>query len=357
MNSINNSNLPPIVIENGSFFTRCGFVGEDNPNNIYRTNLLHSKTQFTQNFQKLYINPSSYYVVILKDTGTSNEEISEEADILFNDFNIKACAFGNSQTAILSNWAHGYNGLIIDIGYKNSICAPIINGKPRMDLFENLIIAGKTIENHILEDLKAENDSISNDVIQRNREQILSYLKKKHYYFECQKGDFEYQDIKKRKLKKFFELNDEIVGKIDINLPEPILPEDLLLKNQDANSISLTDLVIKVVNNCLLDIGAKKLERIIFCGGGSQVLGLRSFLIHQILKSTDLQKSIEKYEVGIKNVPPKESIISSWLGGSILFSSSYSKKFFISKQNYTNKNRTINFIDEELAAGIKNHKI
>lgn len=352
----------PILIEHGAYFSRDGFVGDEDPKKIYRTTIFDAKEQFTEAFQTiLQIKPSKYYVVILKDTGTDLDILKKEADILFNDFEIKGCAFVNAQTAILFSWAQGpkwHNGLVFDIGYQTTVSAPIVNGKPKKDLCEFSNTAGISIEGYIIKDLKEQ--GLPMDIIQRNKDNIVDYLTQSHYYFDCQKDDFEFQEINKRKqnLLKFFEIKDEIEGLVRIDLPDPVLPLDLLLKSQNFKGLPLNDCVINVTNNCLNEIGAKNLERIIFCGGGGQILGLRSFLIRQLFKSTNLQKSIKKYEIGIRNVPSECSATSSWLGDSILFSLTYSDNFFLKKQDYNNKkDGAIDFIDEKLSTAIKEQKL
>ena len=352
----------PILFEHGAYFSRDGFVGNDDPKKIYRTTIFDVKEHITETFHTiLQIEPSKYRVVILKDTGTALDILKKEAEILFNDFDTKGCAFVNAQTAILFSWAQGpkwYNGLVFDIGYQTTICVPIVNCKPRKDLFDVSNTAGREIEQYIIKDLKELGLSI--DIIQRNKDNIVDYLMQSHFYFECRKDDFEFPEINKRTQSplKFVEIKDEIEGLVRIDLPDPALPLDLLLMSQNSKGLPLNDCVINVTNNCLNEIGAKNLERIIFCGGGGQILGLRSFLIRQLFKSTDLQKSIKNHEIGIRNVPSEYSANSSWLGGSIIFSLSYADKFFINKQEYYDKRESsLEFIDKELAIAIRERKI
>ena len=174
---------------------------------------------------------------------------------------MKGCAFTNAQTAILSSWAHGYSGLIIDLGYKKTICAPIINGNPVNELCGFSNTAGKSKEE------------------------------------------------------------------------------------------TITGCVINTTKLCLTKIGAKNLERIIFCGG-SQVSDLISSLIKQLNQFPDIQKSIENYEIGIKNIPSEQSTISSWVGGSVLFNISQLNSFITTQAGFENNNGMIDFIEEKLAKAI-----
>ncbi len=351
-----------ILIEHGAYFSRDGFVGDDDPKSIYRTTILDAKEQYSHTFKEiLSVDPSKCHIVILKDTGTDLDILRNEAKILFNDFDIKGCAFVNAQTAILFSWAKGprwHNGLIIDIGYQTTICAPIFKCKPIINLVDFSNTAGREIEEFIIQDLKEL--GLDENFIQRNRSQIVDYLMSSHYYFECYKDDFEFDAIAQRKKKiiENIEIKDDIEGLVRIKSPNPILPEDLLLTSKKLNDPSLTECIINITNNVLSEISAKELERIVFCGGGGQVLGLRSILNRQLLQSTDLQKSIENYEIGITNVPSYYSATSSWNGGSIIFSLSFADNFFTNKQVYSErKDQAIEFIDEYLTTAITEAKL
>ena len=96
--------------------------------------------------------------------------------------------------------------------------------------------------------------------------------------------------------------------------------------------------------------------RNIFCGGGGQTLYLRSYLIRELLELTDLQKFIDKYEIGFTKVPPEYNINSSWLGGSIIFSLTVAKNFFTNSQQFRENGNDIDSIDDKLAQGIKEGK-
>lgn len=281
-----------ILIELGSYYSRIGYIGEDKPEKVYRTQIIEKKKQFEDMFAKIsYRDCTECEVVVLKDTGTKQSMLINEANILFDEFNVKGCAFANAQTAILSSWAHGYNGLIIDIGYQQTISAPIINGSPLVELCSFSNTAGKSIEAHINKDLNESGISV---------EQILK------------------------------------------NKDDPLA--------QKINS--LTNFIITNVKSSLSQIGARKLERLFFCGGGSLLLDLTSYLLEQLYQSTDLKKSVDNYEIGIKSVPSEQSAISSWLGGSILFSMSIANDFITNKIDYEKEGNTINFIEDKFFKAI-----
>ena len=114
----------------------------------------------------------------------------------------------------------------------------------------------------------------------------------------------------------------------------------------------MTNFIITNVKSSLSQIGARKLERLFFCGGGSLLLDLTSYLLEQLYQSTDLKKSVDNYEIGIKSVPSEQSAISSWLGGSILFSMSIANDFITNKIDYEKEGNTINFIEDKFFKAI-----
>ncbi|MFX1299099.1 MAG: hypothetical protein ACFFD2_30095 [Promethearchaeota archaeon] len=368
------TDLKPILIEIGTYYSRIGFVGDDEPKEIYRTKIIDVEKQFKEIFYtKLQIEPSKYYLVILKDTGTDKDVLNYEADLLFREFNLKGCAFLNVQTAIIFAWAHGYSGLIFDIGYQQTVNVPIICGLPITNLANFSNTAGRAIEEYIISDLIEQ--GLDRDIILRNKDEIVECLMKSHYYFVCDKEDFEFQQIEKRKqsLSESFEINDEKEGNIKILTPDPVLPEELLLQSKYSNDLSLVDSIVKVAENCFTQLTAEQLERIIICGGGGQVLGLRSLLISELFKATDLQKylnpkipsfssslvrtTFKNYEMGIRIVPPEYHLNSSWVGGSIVFSLKYANNFYVKRQNYEKNDQIIDFCDRELTNGIKLREI
>ncbi|NVM29925.1 MAG: hypothetical protein HWN65_13875 [Candidatus Helarchaeota archaeon] len=368
------TDLKPILIEIGTYYSRIGFVGDEEPTEIYRTKIFEVEKQYREIFYtKLQVEPSKYYLVILKDTGTDKAVLTYEADLLFNEFNLKACAFLNAQTAIIFAWAHGYSGLIFDIGYQKTVTVPIINGSPITNSANFSNTAGRAIEEYIIGDLIEQ--GLDRELILRNKDEIVEPLMKSHYFFSCDKEEFEFQKIETRKqsLSESFEITDAKEGTIKIIPPDPVLPEELLHQTKDSNDLSLLDCIIKVADNCFTQLTAEKLERIIICGGGGQVLGLRSRIISELFKTTDLQKYVHpkipsfsstlvrskyrNFDLGIRVVPSEYSVNSSWLGGSIVFSLKHASNFYINRENYEKSGQSIDFCDRELANGIKLREI
>ncbi|MFX0069548.1 MAG: hypothetical protein ACFFAO_00445 [Candidatus Hermodarchaeota archaeon] len=368
MNPTNYHDKLPILVEYGAYYSRVGFVGDQDPKEIYRTTIYGFKEQFANTVRNiLNVEPSNYYVVIIKNTGTDRNQLKKEADILFNEFNVKGCAFLNAQTGIIFAWAHGYSGLIFDIGYDKTIGIPIICGKPVDDLVGFSSIAGKFFEEFITNDLiKCGSDK---EIIKRNKETIIAFLVNNHYYFECQKDDFEFDLINDRlqNISSSLVIDDEIEGKVEINLPDPELPIDLLNESPNSKELSLNDFIIRTSKSCFSKIPFEKLERIIISGGGGQILGLRSFLINQLYELTSIKNLIKKYIMDfgknthafhsfVRRVPPESYITSSWVGASIIFSLKYAPHLLISRRDYETVKPIIDFCDEKLEAGIKEHK-
>ena len=120
-----------ILIEKGNYNTHCGFVGDDYTKLSFRTPLISTEAQLKNIFEKiLNLNPAQYRVVIVKDAGTPQQVLKDEARLLFTKFNVKACAFITAQLGIIFSWVEKEpNGLIIDIGYLSTKIVPILDLK------------------------------------------------------------------------------------------------------------------------------------------------------------------------------------------------------------------------------------
>jgi len=334
--------LPHVLIEIGAYNTRVGFAMDQDPKKVYRTMTKSLYDQFREIFDEvLNIDPSLYNVIILKNTGTDKDEIQQEADMLFNEFKVQGCAFCNSQTAILFSWAHGYNGLIIDIGYEKTICIPILKCMPQFNLAKFSMLAGKFLEDHVINLLNKH--GLDKNIIKRNKEILLEKLMKSYFFFECREDEIEFNQIEGRKnnLENTLEIDDTKEGKLYFTLPSPLLSEDILLNPKDAQEVSFIECMVDFVNKSFAEIGIKKLERIIVCGEGGKILGLRAILKRHLLKKTDLDRAIKNYDIGIQIVPVTYQT-DSWLGASIIFAMNYSKDFF------KKAGEKIDFIDSKL---------
>ena len=116
----NSADLPPILIERGSYLTHCGYAGRDKTELSFRAFTLDVESEFRHIFENvLKVDPTQYRVVVVKDAGTAQQTLREEARILFTKFQVKACVFFNAQRGILfSRIRRGSNALVIDIGSK-----------------------------------------------------------------------------------------------------------------------------------------------------------------------------------------------------------------------------------------------
>ncbi|HUY00941.1 MAG TPA: hypothetical protein VMV49_15370 [Candidatus Deferrimicrobium sp.] len=366
------SNLYPILIERGSYMTHCGYAGNDKAEQSFRTPMIDVEEQFENIFKNvLKVDPSQHNIIIIKDAGTAQQVLKEEACILFTKFNVKACAFVNSQIGVLFTWVgKGPNALIVDIGYESTIILPIIDLRIKKDLIAKISQAGRTIENFIIDRLI--NLGISMDLIEKHKDELFPRLLRDYFFFDSEsEHDFERTEIYNRKkdLSEILILQDKEGNAINISLPSPILPLDLVLKRSPVFDMSLSALLNTLIVKILETFGASKLGRIIdtyddqsmkgriiITGGASNILGLRSLLIRELLKKTDIRRAIDfnnypkcplilvelgKGSYAIRCVP-YESTPGSWIGASMIFSLKNASKFFVLKEEFSN-NPEINF--------------
>lgn len=365
-----NSDEPPyILIERGSYITHCGYAGEEFPISTLRTPTISVKAQFKNIFEEvLKVDPAQHKVVIVKDAGTALEVLRDEAHFLFTTFHVKACAFVNAQVGIMLSWVNKEtNGLIIDIGYDSTLIVPVIDFITQMDFMAAIPMAGRAIEQFIIDHLIKH--GIAKDIIKNHREQLFPYLMRDYFYFDSEsEHDFEREVIETRKkeLPKYLKLKDKEGKSIKISLPSPVLPPDLIIEKDDSHNLSfsteINNHIIKILETYGVDKLGSNIEfdadpytsfwigRIIITGGASNILGLRSLLIRELLKTAEVNRytgcerapscplvDVEFRDVAftIRNVPPEHDH-SAWLGASIISSLNLFKKVFVSKETYQN---------------------
>ena len=169
----------PLLIEFGSYFTHVGQSGNDEPTKSFRTPNTNIEDKFKYIFYEiLKIDPSEFKVVLVKDTFTPKIVLKEEADLLFNKFNVKAVSFVNAQVGIYLSWiSKGSEALIVDIGYSSTKIVSIINGMVQTDFSFKIDFSEKDIENYIIKDLIQ--NGINSEIIENNKEELIPYLIKK----------------------------------------------------------------------------------------------------------------------------------------------------------------------------------
>ncbi|MFW9989517.1 MAG: hypothetical protein ACFFC3_12755, partial [Candidatus Odinarchaeota archaeon] len=292
-------------------------------------------------------------------------------------FHVKACAFIHAQAGIIfALGIRGNSGLIIDIGYESTLIVPIINMITQMDFFAALPIAGRTIEQFIINHLM--DHGIEKEIIENYKDQLFPYLIKDYYFFDSEsEHDFERESIefRKKNLTKFLILHDNKGEHIKISLPNPILPNNILIEKYNSHNISFTEAFNNYVIKILEKFGVEYLRsfleiykdhwwvgRIIMTGGASNILGLRSLLIRELLTNTELKidpeykkkpsspyVSIDFRGNGfIINNTSTEHSKATWIGGSITASLTGFKKFFISKEEYQSNVDIIFQLDDNM---------
>lgn len=181
-----------ILIERGSYITHFGYAGEDKTELSFRTPNTSVEAQFKHIFNDiLKVDPAQYKIVIVKDVGAAQQVLRDEAHILFTKFHVIACAFINTQVGVILSWVNkGSNGVVIDIGYENTIVVPIMDLKAQMAYMTVIPLAGRAIEQLIISHLIQH--GISKGFIENYREQLISYLMSDYFYFDSEsEHDFE----------------------------------------------------------------------------------------------------------------------------------------------------------------------
>jgi len=355
---VQNSYKPHILIERGSYITHCGYSGRDKTELSFRTPSISVEAQFKHIFEEvLKVNPAQHNVVIVKDAGTAQQILRDEAHLLFTKFHVKACAFINAQIGINSCYAiWESHSVIIDIGYESTYIFPFIKFISQKEYMAEIPMAGRAIEQFIIGHLIKH--GIEKGIIEKNREQLFPYLMRDYFYFDSEsEHDFEREAIetRKKKLPKYLTLQDKEGKSFELSLPSPVLPPDLII----SFSKEINNHIIKILETFGSDyLGSlyeyfdtvKWVPRIIIIGGASNILGLRSLLIRELLKSTELIRytgcerkpssplvdiELRGDVFTIRNATPEDSN-GTWVGASMLSSLNTFNKCFVLKETYQN---------------------
>jgi actin-related protein len=342
--------------------TSCGFAGSDTLVGSFRTPTINIQDQFQNIFHEvMHIDPTDYNVVLIKNAGTPQNILQQEARLLFTVFGIKACTFFTAQHGVIFTWVNkGASGLVIDMGYDATVVAQICDLATETGYTKIFSFAGKLLQQYIIQLLIGA--GISREIIESHRDQFFPYLLQEYFYFESKsEGDFEYEAINHRKntLSNTLLVKENNGDVHSLNLPDPILSPTLLSSSNTNGGLSYITEIANHIMHVIDSLGFEKfgsdikvydnyywVARILLTGKASNVLGLRSLLIRELVNSTALSRetsitrspsnpiidlTLRGKIFSIRNTP-LEIPPGSWLGASIAYSLANSFGFYITKE-------------------------
>uniref|UniRef100_A0A0K0F9X8 Actin-related protein 10 (inferred by orthology to a human protein) n=1 Tax=Strongyloides venezuelensis TaxID=75913 RepID=A0A0K0F9X8_STRVS len=353
-----------IVLEFGNKLTKVGMAGEFKPRRIIRSEVtLPNETEPTVVFSNDYsdekqkkvltafIRKIAFNVLILpfKDRNfvivlkiLENDRLQDiTTDILKNNksFNAQEVKFIPSQVAATIGSYCTEIGLVVDIGYEFASIFPVIHNSVLFHEGEISLSCSKKLEENVRELLVRYGSVRMHDTkeVKNVDEEILSVLDKTKTYEDiCNKYLFVTTLERSRKLDKYEELEPKPKGfEIILKSFTLVVPGCLrelaaeILFTTTEDSLSIPEAILDVINNCPIDFRKQLFERLIICGGVSELPGflgrVRTELLDAITSSEYAKLSklnIPKF-IQYPNSRTSFGLVINWIGASLYASSAF----------------------------------
>nr|AKC94919.1 putative actin-related protein [uncultured organism] len=367
-----------ILIESGSGFTKCGYVGEDQPRSVFPTlwgkkkyrsridfytpedekyyreqekrgyigeEALHLKDSLnffypiekgiitdSEVMEKIWhyafytdlrIDPRDHPLLLTEPTlnPRSNKEIMTE--VMFETFHVPALYIADE--SLLSLYASSRtSGCVVDIGKEITTIVPIHNRVPITNEIKKVEFGGKDVSLY-LKKLMDQKGTTSGDL------EDVRELKESLCYISLDPDKELVLSEKGNNIEKSYLLPDHetiIVGSERFLAPECIFDPSVIGKKSEP----LDEMILEVISNCDRDIQQILYKNIVLSGGSTMFPGLKERLIKEIKEKYPKFKDLEI-------IAPPYRKISSWIGGSILASLKNFQDKWINKREYEDKRK------------------
>ncbi|MFX0062763.1 MAG: actin, cytoplasmic 2 [Candidatus Hermodarchaeota archaeon] len=373
----------PIIIDNGSGYSKNGFAGEEIPQSVFPTlvgyptgnhdliekvyyagkELVEYQEAFDLNlvkpiehsliwdwealekiwhytfFSELRVDPTNHPVLLMFSERTLNTSSPWEkiAEVMFETFNVPALYI--THTSVLSLYATGLStGLVVDIGDQLMQIVPIYEGFAITHAICHIDLAGYDLTNYLNQLLRMRG---YNFVTPKERE-IVRDIKEKLCYVAL---DPEKELMRLRKaggISKQYILPNGASLALDherFEVPEVLFNPTLIGRDQP----SLHQLIFETIEKCDSDLRADLLRNIVVVGGSTLFNGLKERLIQELNKLISTiyladSRISSNYNLAreIKIFAPPNPHHIAWTGGSILGSNILFGKW-VSRQQYINE--------------------
>ena len=355
---------PHIIIDNGSYYIKAGFSGDEGPKTIFRNiigRMKYKKNNFNfggdekeifideeaiakrgmldikspmnrimvknwDNMEKIWeyifkdklkVDPSEHNLLISQPLNNLKINKEKTTEIMFETFKTQGLFL--ALQPFLSLYASGkFTGFIIEMGDGTTQYMPIFDGYIIDDRCERINIGGKDITNYMRKILNKKGFNF-----ERIFEKILSRrIKEEGCYIPISyKGELPEPFKYKLPDGTFVEIGEE-----RIKYPEAFIFNPQL---KGIESKGIGEMCNDLIQKC--DEGLRKdlYNAIILSGGNSMLKGLPERLTKEI---KDL--AIKSMKEEIKVIASPERKFSVWIGGSILSSISTFEASWITKKEY-----------------------
>ena len=357
----------PVVIDNGTVFSKIGFAGEDQPRAIIQTlprspikikpsdlqeTLIEKKPPtktirekgFLEGvspmkggvikdwnamerfweycfYKMLKINPSEHTVILTETALNTKENKNKIMEIMFEVFNVPSVYIG--MQAVLSLYATGrMTGCVISSGENVTDIVPICENYVNNQAIQKIELAGQDITKFLQKLMR----QAGYPLITEQEKRVLIDIKENECYIAA---DFEEEitiakDISKIQKEHLMpDGNKIIVGIERFTAPECIFNPSIMGKELPPLHEALYEAIIQS------DIHYRKelFNNIILSGGNTLFSGFKERI------SMELRKLIPESS-NIKIIAPEDRMITTWYGGSLLAALPSFKNLTIKKQQY-----------------------
>ncbi|MCG3215424.1 MAG: actin family protein [Candidatus Heimdallarchaeota archaeon] len=358
----------PLVIDNGTGFTKNGFAGEDQPRSVFPTIIGYPKYQIIMTdvehyvreyyigeeainlrgvlklvypvehgqvqdwdameriwhytfYNDLRVNPNEHPVLLTEPPLNKNQNKEKMAELMFDTFNVPAMYI--SMQAILSLYASGRTtGIVVDSGDGVTHIVPVYEGFAISHAIHRSDIGGRDITDYLRRLLRQRGYSLSSSA----EREIVRDIKERLCYVALDPEKELKLAEKVSGMEKTYTLPDGET--LTIGAERFMAPE--LLFNPGAigsEENPLDELIYRSIQNCDVDLRRDLYANIVLSGGSTMFPGLKERLHKEL---TELVP--ETMEVKI--IAPPERRYSVWIGGSILSSLKTFAKLWVTKKEY-----------------------
>ena len=350
----------PIVIDNGSFYIKAGFNGDEEPKKVLRNIIGKNKYDYEkiggdekeifigeealikrgmlnikypmkravvkdwESLEKIWshiftnelkVDPKEHNLLITQPIKNIKENKEKIAQIMFESFNIPGLYIADS--TLLSLYAAGkFTGMIVDMGDGITQFSPIYEGFLLEDKFERINIGGKDITKYMRKILNKKGYKFSKD----SEKYIARAIKEKACYISLSKEEIETFE---------YELPDGNIVNIKeerTEAPEAIIFDSSLIFKEGKN---IPEICYNIIQKCNIDIKKDLYNCIILSGGNSMFKGLPERFTKEI---KDLVNESMKKEITVIANPERK--FATWIGGAILSNISSIDDKWTTKKEY-----------------------
>jgi actin beta/gamma 1 len=358
----------PLVIDNGTGFTKNGFAGEDQPRSVFPTIIGYPKYQIIMTdvehyvreyyigeeainlrgvlklvypvehgqvqdwdameriwhytfYNDLRVNPNEHPVLLTEPPLNKNQNKEKMAELMFDTFNVPAMYI--SMQAILSLYASGRTtGIVVDSGDGVTHIVPVYEGFAISHAIHRSDIGGRDVTDYLRRLLRQRGYSLSSSA----EREIVRDIKERLCYVALDPEKELKLAEKVSGMEKTYTLPD--CETLTIGAERFMAPE--LFFNPGAigsEENPLDELIYRSIQNCDVDLRRDLYANIVLSGGSTMFPGLKERLHKEL---TELVP--ETMEVKI--IAPPERRYSVWIGGSILSSLKTFAKLWVTRKEY-----------------------